>query len=83
MHKPYSLSLEINGLCVGWRASILQYLRETSVISVGTGGARGARPPQYINQGGPGPPNVGAIKDILTVKLDFLIHIPVIFATIF
>ena len=42
-------------------------------------------PPQYINQGGggPGPPNVGAIKGILTVKMDFLVHIPAIFATIF
>ena len=46
---------------------------------------RGGRPPQYINPGGPGPPNVGAIKGILTVKMDFLIHIniPAIFATIF
>ena len=41
-------------------------------IGVGTGGARGARPPQYINQGGPSPPNVGDIEGILTVK----IHIP-------
>ena len=35
------------------------------------GGPGGARPPQYINQGGPGPPNVGAIKGTLTVKMDF------------
>ena len=46
----------------------MQTEEEPGIIGVGTGGAR---PPQYINQGGPGPPNVGAIKDILTVKLDF------------
>ena len=30
--------------------------------------------------GGPGPPNVGAVKVFLSVKMDFLIHIPAIFA---
>ena len=40
-------------------------------IGVGTGGPGGARPPQYMNQGGPGPPDVGAIKGILTVKTYF------------
>ena len=35
---------------------------------------QGGLAPQYINQGGPGPPNVGAIKGILTVKMDLFIH---------
>ena len=49
-------------------------LISTTPIGVGTGGPGGARPPQFINQGGPGPPNVGAIKGIFTVKMDFLIN---------
>ena len=49
-------------------------------IGVGTGGARGGpRPPQYINQGGPGPPQCWSHQRYLTVKLDFFIHIPAIF----
>ena len=36
-------------------------------------GQEGPGPPNnYINQGGPSPPNVGAIKGFLTVKMDFL-----------
>ena len=56
---------------------IIMTIRCSGDIGVGTGGARGGPAPPIYKSGGPGPPNVGAI---LTVKLDFFIHIP---ATIF
>ena len=43
-------------------------------IGVGTGGARGGPAPLIYKSGGAHPPNVGAIKGILTVKMDFLYH---------
>ena len=57
------------------------------IIGVGTGGGGGGgrgdpAPPMY-KSGGPGPPNVGAIKGSLTVKMDFFIHIRAVFAKIF
>ena len=52
------------------------------VLPYHRGRNQGGPAPQYINQPPP-PPNVGAIKGILTVKIDFFIHIPAILATFF
>ena len=55
------------------------YQSGVTSIGVRTGGGGGGGHPC----GGPSPPNVEAIANIfLTVKMDFLIHIPAIIATI-
>ena len=62
-----------------------KYHRSRNRGGGGGGGAGGARPPPppIYKSGGPRPPNVGAIKGSLTVKMDFFIHIRAIFAKIF
>ena len=71
--------------CISGKCSIFRFfswIKECWIISYcgfrnhrsRNWGGQGGPPPQYINQGGPGPTNVGAIKGSFTVKMDFLIN---------